>query len=270
MPAPSPRWQQLVSALKDNLARADSGESPVSAPPPTPPPPKREPPPPPPPRVEQRKQPVPPPPPPAVPPRPMRPGGGAPPTGRTLEVNLIPLGERAERPNRVVGVLLTTFVASLLVVGAGYFGFRVYVDGKAAEQERLQAEITEMQQRLEVMRAQTETALALKDRLGLTGKLLDERNTWTKLFALIEANAVAKVSFKSLAADEKGKLTLSGLAPSYTEVARQLKAFETAAGVQSVELAGLKREKLTPVVTAIGFTMTVSVDPGLFQTDTSD
>jgi Tfp pilus assembly protein PilN len=263
VPAATPRWQQLVSALKHNMERPDNGQSSVSSPTLTPQkavlpplPPKVEP------RPAAPKVDLP-----QIPPRPPKlpPSGGATPPGRTLEVNLIPLGERAAYPVRKFGLTLVALISSVIVVAGSYVALRASVNKKVSAQESLAAEVTQLQQKLEITRLQTETALALRDRLVTASKLLDERTSWARLFTMLEANTVPSVSFTSLAADQNGKLTLSGLAPNYTEVARQLKAFETTKEVQTVELAGLKRENLTTTDTAISFAMTLNVSPDIFK-----
>ncbi|MDP3986318.1 MAG: hypothetical protein Q8P77_02730 [Candidatus Veblenbacteria bacterium] len=276
---PAGRWQQLVSALKQNLSVASvtpSAPAASAAPPPVPksvspasaaptistmPVYK--------PAAPQPVAPRPPAPPLAVPPRavvPRPPVGGTPPI--MLDVNLIPEQEGGGMPPRTVRVIALAGVAALLLVAVAYFVVRSYVVNKVAENEKVQQEVIVLQGKLEAVRAAAEEAMATQRRVQALGEQLDRRADWAPFFVFLEKHTIPAVQLLSLAADANGRVTVTGQALNYTEVGRQMLAFEEGEEAHDVILANLALGKgLTQAgenTTVVQFTIALTFPSELF------
>ncbi|MBI5466371.1 MAG: PilN domain-containing protein [Candidatus Kerfeldbacteria bacterium] len=186
--------------------------------------------------------------------------------GDLAGVNLIPSAERADLSRRSWLMIAASGAAAVVMVIIVYVGMIFYRSQQTAISEALQNRVTELQARLEQSRQQTEKALAFQLRLQAVDGLLSSRLNWLPLFAFLERTVVPSVSYSSLAADSGGKVTLAGLAASFTDVAKQMRALADANEVSAVEVSGLKLNpgggEIKPSVT---FTFTLTLVPEVFK-----
>lgn len=160
----------------------------------------------------------------------------------TLDVNLIPAQE-----GQVTSQSLTAMIAlisgSLLIVLLGYLSLRTYVANKQAESEAIQQEIITLQQDLEKARAGAERAIADNHRVVFLADVLKKQTNWENFFTWLESRTIPTVQFQNLAADASGSITLAGTAPSFTEVGRQMLAFQQSDKVKEITLSGVSVER---------------------------
>lgn len=119
------------------------------------------------------------------------------------------------------GVLI---LAELIVIGAGYFGFSRYLDGR-----RLQiSELAEQEAKigLEIKNLQNLKELAVKDQKKLQGlkDLFGQHLYWTNFFEFIEENTLPEIIFQNANVDAS-RVTLTARANKLSDISKQIVAF---------------------------------------------
>ncbi|HBH17127.1 MAG TPA: hypothetical protein DDW92_02610 [Candidatus Veblenbacteria bacterium] len=187
-----------------------------------------------------------------------------------LDVNLIPAQESGQVVRRSRMMMLTMLIIVIVLVGVVYFALNFYVKGKVVKTEAVQQEITLLQQQLETARTQTELAIATQLRLGVLADLLNQQGQWGDFFKWLENNTIKVVQLTSLAVDASGTITVTGQAPNFTEVGRQMLAFSRSQDVEEIILGDLslqaQRTKTGASDTIAIFTFDIKVKPELFVT----
>ena len=276
---PPGRWQQLMSALRANISAGATGvkSSSVRPPAPTAPPPS--------PPVAD-KQPIMSVAPPIKATAPIaKPGsaprakpfsqagaGGTRPPGNVpstiLDVNLIPARESKQLSRQAVVAMSTVVLSALAVVVVGYVALRAYVSRQSAASEAVQQEVILLQQELENARGKAEQSLAIRSRLQILSEMLLQPGHWENFFTWLESKTIPVVQLISLAADADGSVTLSGQAPTLTEVGRQMLAFDQSQEVIEVSLADVSVESSRGSglsSTVVNFTFTLKLPASLFM-----
>lgn len=266
------RWQQLMSALKKNV---DSSPLPVK---PTTPTIKAEP-------VKNNVVPQPTKvsamPPTSATPKPaapaakpgksfavsQRPGVSQPPP-TVLDVNLLPAQAGQPLSRQAVSGMIILVVGVTVLVIAGYVVLRVMVNRQTATTEAIQQEVIELQQQLETARASAEGAIAVQSRIQKLADLLNKQGHWQGFFTFLEKSTTPVVQLTTLAADANGKIIISGLAPNFTEVGRQMLAYQQSKEVLEVNLTSINIETRRGDEGEAGqiakFTFALSLSPDLF------
>lgn len=193
------------------------------------------------------------------------PGAVSVPPSALIDVNLIPAHDRQATQPKLLFMVGGAVVVGLIVVAGGYFVLQQKVTQHAQDVTAAQEEVDQLQDKLEGVRAKTETAESTKRQLAAVASLLDDRPSWLPLFTALEEVTIPKVYFSSVAADANGVLTLSGQGPSYTEVARQLKAFQDSPLVESVDMTGFKGDRGEAGKVNVGFSMVVKFKASVFS-----
>ncbi|MBI5733331.1 MAG: hypothetical protein HY973_00075 [Candidatus Kerfeldbacteria bacterium] len=187
-----------------------------------------------------------------------------------LDVNLIPLGQRLQHTGPSKRFVLAFWLVALVLVGVGYGGLVFYRQQKTSNYQNQQADLVQLQQTLENLRGQSEDVLAISVKLQTVARLLADKITWQPVFNFLEKNTVPTLYYTSLAADTSGKITLNGQGPNYTEVMRQMRAFEQAPEVSQVEVNNLQQLKSTGSSSSggglVGFSLVLTMRPLIFQT----
>ena len=273
---PPGRWQQLMSALRANISAGATGVKSSSVRPPAPPlsPPVAD------------KQPIMSVAPPIKATAPIaKPGsaprakpfsqagaGGTRPPGNVpstiLDVNLIPARESKQLSRQAVVAMSTVVLSALAVVVVGYVALRAYVSRQSAASEAVQQEVILLQQELENARGKAEQSLAIRSRLQILSEMLLQPGHWENFFTWLESKTIPVVQLISLAADADGSVTLSGQAPTLTEVGRQMLAFDQSQEVIEVSLADVSVESSRGSglsSTVVNFTFTLKLPASLFM-----
>ncbi len=190
-----------------------------------------------------------------------------------LDVNLIPLGQRLQHSGPAKRFVLAFWLLGLLLVGVGYGGLVFYRQQKTSSYQNQQDDLVKLQQSLENLRGQSEDVLAVSVKLQTVARLLADKITWQPVFNFLEKNTVPTLYYTSLAGDTSGKLTLNGQGPNYTEIMRQMRAFEQAPEVAQVEVNNLQQLKSTGSSSTgggpVGFSFVLTLKPLVFQTPVS-
>lgn len=279
--AGSGRWQQLMSAIKKNISSTPStvaktaskqaavqpassaGEKIISSPSPKDNAPE-----------EAKISAVPPvpPKPPKAPPLVTKQTSGTPPAGiqpsAILDVNLLPAQESKQISRKAVLAMSLTLFGALALVGLVYVALSIYVSNQRQAGQAIQQDIITLQDELEAARAQAEAALETQYRISLLGEILKTKGTWQKFFSVLESQTIPTVTLTSLAADVKGVITVTGQAPSFTEVGRQMLAFAQSSEIKDIVLSNMSVEtgtdKTNPQARLVNFTFALKVAPDLF------
>lgn len=243
------RWQQLMSALKKNVsAQPTSYQSQIIKAPPTPLPKANIP-------VNQPAVSAMPPtkasPSPAISPvvkaqpksfsvsqRPVT----SQPANPILDVNLLPAQEGKPISRQTISGMVFMVIGAILVVAVAYFSLRILVNRRTAETDAIQQEVIELQQQLEASRAAAENAIATQSRIKVLADLLKVQGHWQGFFSFLEKNTIPVVQLTTLAADANGKVTVGGVAPNFTEVGRQMLAYQQSKDVTQVKLSSITIE----------------------------
>ncbi len=187
-----------------------------------------------------------------------------------LDVNLLPqqTGAAASRQSKAAMVMVV--IGAVILVAVTYGLLRFYVVKQKSASEAVQQEVISLQEELETARAAAEKAITSQARLAALAKLLDQQGHWQKFFTLLEKNTLPNVQLNNLAVDATGKVTLSGATLSYTEVGRQMLAWQQNKDVKSVALTSISMEsgatsKTNELVLPAKFSFALEVDPALFN-----
>jgi len=186
------------------------------------------------------------------------------PPAQVRGVNLIPSTERPDLPRRTLITILAFGAAAIAVVLLVYVGLVIYRSYLQKSSSTAQAELVKLQQQLEESRRSAEQALTLQLRVNAVNQLLSQRLDWLPLFAFLERTTLSTVAYESLAADAGGKVTLTGSAVSFTDVAKQMRVLENSSEVQQVEVSGLRLQLNEDNKPAISFSFTLSLTPRVF------
>ncbi len=178
------------------------------------------------------------------------------------DVNLIPSEQRFVSLLSTYVILIASFVIAVIVVAVGYYGLSAYnnkvINQAMADQTVL---ITE-QDNLEKEIGQSEMSLAVKMRLDSFTEVIKRHLGWNGVFNLVEDNTLTTVGWTTFAGDAVGKVSLSGEAPNYTAVAKQLKALQSLSAVEGVSLTGLGQKRDNSNI--ITFQLVVTLKPEVF------
>ncbi|MBU1039463.1 hypothetical protein KKC17_04560 [Patescibacteria group bacterium] len=179
------------------------------------------------------------------------------------EVNLIPSEEQGRSITRAKSIIWSSSLVAvvLVLVGSGFlFYYRNSLKNESLlEQDRLIV----LQDNLEGLRFQAEESLFFQTKIQAIGAILNKRGSWAPLFEFLEKNTVVDVFFTGFAGDSGGRITLAGLAPDYTQVAKQFKVFASNKSVEQVEVINLRIQKVGDEITNVSFSFII-VAPDFF------
>jgi len=179
-------------------------------------------------------------------------------------VNLIPLGIQGGSVGQAKKIIWSSGLIALLLVGFGSGGLLVYKNKLNAASAAANDKLVSLQGVLEKVRQEAEEATFFQTKIKALTAALTHRVSWLPFFSWLEKNTVGDVYFNGLAADSSGRVTLSGYAPDYTEIAKQFRAFEQSKQVQQVEVTNLRLQKNDQQISNVSFSFTV-VAPDLFK-----
>lgn len=178
------------------------------------------------------------------------------------DVNLIPSEQRFVSLLSLYVILIASFMVGVLVVAGAYYGLSAYRDKILNQAMSDQKVLITEQDNLEKEITKSEMSLAVKMRLDSFTEVIKRHLGWNEVFSLIENNTLTTVGWTTFAGDAGGKVSLSGEAPNYTAVAKQLKALQSLPSVQGVSLTGLGQKRDNSNI--ITFQLVVTLKPEIF------
>ncbi|MFZ5391216.1 MAG: PilN domain-containing protein [Patescibacteria group bacterium] len=179
------------------------------------------------------------------------------------EVNLIPSDEQGGPIARARALLVGSAILSVVLVLLSAGGLFYYNTSLKNKSEIEQSKLINLQNDLEILRSQAEDSLFFQTKIQAIQAMLDKRGSWAPLFGWLEKNTVPDIYFTGFAGDSGGRITLAGLAPNYTQVAKQFKIFSESPSVKQVEVTNLRIQKVEDEVTNVSFSFIV-VAPDFF------
>ncbi|MFA4818612.1 MAG: hypothetical protein WC621_02095 [Patescibacteria group bacterium] len=183
-----------------------------------------------------------------------------------VDVNLIPFSQRVQPSGPAKRLVAAVWLASLAAVAVVYGLSNFYLLQRQSAFDKAQTDINARQQQLENLRQQSETNLSLGTRLQTVSDLLAVKKSWLPLFNWLEKNSVVAVYFTSFAADSSGKLALQGRGENYTEVMRQMRAFELAPEVLDVQVSNLQQiSGAGGEAAGVAFSLALTFKPVIFN-----
>ena len=137
--------------------------------------------------------------------------------------------------SKIVTALLILLIAITIIL----FTWADSLDSqKRSLQEELRDTISQRDASLEKKLNQTSVLLA-----SFGGLLKDHRN-WSELFKIVEARTIEEINYTSFDGDyEMGTFSLEGISTNYNTLARQIKSFEQAEGIDEVNVSSIKLNK---------------------------
>lgn len=138
-------------------------------------------------------------------------------------INLVPQNQaKSQNPNRP---LIRGLVVTIIVVAAvfgGLFIFSALLSGWQKTAEATKAAATKEKETYSDVSAQ---AQVLQKQLINISSLLNQHVYWSDFFWTLEDRTLMTVSLNSFQASTPGTVQITGIAPSYSEVAKQIAAY---------------------------------------------
>ncbi len=137
------------------------------------------------------------------------------------------------------GMKVTTYVVGFLVVLEIliYIGFVIYAKNLSKQALAVEQQSAELDFEIGKIDQERNEAISFQVRLKNLATLLDNHLYWTAVFKELESVTYTKAVFKSLQVDEgKHAITLSGTAPSYTDIAKLILGLKTSPKILDVTL----------------------------------
>lgn len=143
-------------------------------------------------------------------------------------------GSAGENANRLwISILASIFVLAILGYGALLF----YERSLKKQQQAVDQEVTRIDFEIGKIDEERQTAISYQRRLKNFRTLLDRHIFWTVVLEELSKYTYKPVSYDSLDADiTEHKLLVSGVAPSYADLAKLMLGLKTSANIEDVKL----------------------------------
>jgi Tfp pilus assembly protein PilN len=158
-----------------------------------------------------------------------------------LDVNLLPADSRPVRVEdgnlQRLGLVL---LAACLLVGIGYGILKTITVQRAHRVQALQQQATTLAQAIDKFRPALKVLQATSAKVLAIQQLLSHRPDWNELFNRIEDLTLTSVSYNSASITSDGDVVITVEATTVSDLARQLRVFESATSTfSSVTLGGI-------------------------------
>ena len=151
------------------------------------------------------------------------------PLGVMLDVNLLPTENRpVEVREGYTARLVLVVGVSLLLVGVGYGILKVLTVERERKVEALQQDAEVLAQEVDAFRPQLLVLQNTGHKVKAIQQLVAMRTDWNELLSRLEDLTLVSVSYSSASFTADGGIVLGVEATSVTDLARQLKVFESA------------------------------------------
>jgi len=200
---------------------------------------------------------------------------GVPPAGKPAEksvgVNLMTSEVIREATQKVVRKnviqLGVSFLIALFIALLFYGGLLMYGAKEQGKAVPLRQKIDALNVEIQRMESQHATLIAFQNKLTAVKSLLDEHTTVDQLFGELEHATLPEVSYDTLSMMNDGSVTLNATTTSYTDVGRQLLAFEQSKGfITSVAFSNIASAlNQYGEVIGVSFTVNLKLDSTLLK-----
>jgi len=188
--------------------------------------------------------------------------------------------------------LVAALVVAIFIIAELYLGLDWWQKDEEVRLEQTKAAIAQTSKEITNFRKSAADALAYKDKAVEVTSLLENHIYWTQFFDWLEKNTLSTVNYGNFAGTTDGRYILSGSASSFADVSWQVKTLrdnpttlnvmvdtvsdsgagqtdkEEAKRLETAtpeEIAAAKNAKLLAAQNKVGFTMTLDVNPDIFN-----
>ncbi|MBI4599703.1 hypothetical protein HY732_02155 [Candidatus Uhrbacteria bacterium] len=167
---------------------------------------------------------------------------------------------------RNIGLLVGSFVMALAIALAAYGVLFVWGAQEQKKVAVIRQELDSVDIEIAKMEKENANLIAFQNKLSVIKSLLDEHTTVLPFFNALEKNTLPEVFYSTLALADDGTVALAASTTSYTNVGRQLLAFQESKGfITSVQFSGIASSlDQQGDVIGVDFNVTLQIDPALF------
>lgn len=159
--------------------------------------------------------------------------------GMNLDVNLVPADLMATLAPRDKSRSLAWVIAgSVVLILFVYSGLIIYDYQLRTKTVQVKDEIQNIDQQTKQYANLQEKALSLKKHIDATSELLEKHIYWTQFLEQLEKVTIPNVYYESISGSTGGAFTLAAFAPSFKDIAKQVRAMEAADFIESVSVTG--------------------------------
>jgi len=137
---------------------------------------------------------------------------------------------------KIRAILLVVLIV-LIVFSVGWIGIKSYHNGRLVQYNDLVNNVSRLNGELQNREGYRDQAIALVDQAKTVQTVMAQRVSWTKLFNFLETKTLAQVSYTDFNVINDTLVNLTVVAPSYSNLARQVEIFEQAEGVTLADIS---------------------------------
>ncbi len=193
---------------------------------------------------------------------------GGPASGEPLVpgVNLVPeeLQHAAGSRNKLVMLGLTAAI-TVLIVGVASVGMLLIQQVLTKQADTIQTDIAQMDAQRTRLTVQKRSAIQLHNDTLQAMDILNKHIYWTRFFQQLEEVTTDTVQYRSVTADQAGRVTILASGTDFRSVARQLIAYQQdTAFIKDVSITSASVRQGAGAATAVDFTATLTLQTGAF------
>lgn len=169
-------------------------------------------------------------------------------------VNLIPTELQSEVAfKKVLERIIFTAIVGLVLVIVAYVGLSIVGAKNQQKIADLEAETVAYEEQIKASSEVLAQLSTFTEQTQQVGEIIYGRERWTEVFAMLEAETLPEVYYKSIAIDKDDRVSLEVVAKSYFDLARQYKIFEQNKRVSDISFntASMSTELLDEYVTSV-------------------
>lgn len=181
-------------------------------------------------------------------------------------VNLVPeeLQNAAGSKNKLVMIILTAAI-TLLLIGVASVGMLLVKQMLTKQANDIKQDIEQMSGQRKKLTAQKRDAIKLHEETLQAMDLLNKHIYWTQFFKQLEEVTVDTVAYRSVTADQAGRVTILATGADFRSVARQLIAYQNDAEfIKEASITSASMRQEAGASATVDFTATITLQPGAF------
>ncbi len=190
---------------------------------------------------------------------------------RTVGVNLMASEVVREATNKLIRKnllqLFVSFLIALVIALIAYGALLFYGAQVQKKVATIRLSLDAADQEIRVLEKDNSALIGFQNKLSAIKSLLDERTSIAPFFPTLEKNTLKEVSYKTLSIEEKGAVALTAATTSYTNLGRQLLAFDESKDfITSVDISGISAslDQLGSII-GVNFNISLVLDPKLLK-----
>ncbi len=167
---------------------------------------------------------------------------------------------------RNIFLLIGTLVIALALAALSYGALMVWGSQEQKKVGVIRQELDSVNAAITKMEKENSNLTAFQNKLSMIKTLVDDHKELAPFFDALEKNTLPEVFYSTLAFSGDGVASLSATTTSYTNVGRQLLAFQESKGfIKSVQFTGIASSlNQQGDVIGVSFTIQLELDPALF------